>query len=807
MITLNELNSLGESVKYSLSDYINYLDFIDNKIFFENEACAVVLQLQSIYDEMLSDQELMELKEKLINFLNSLENDISIQFYFKKHKYFDDLKKSHLQLNESENELIKELFKKRIDKLEDDINNDLIFRYPLYLIIRKNYKYDISNVQSLVYSPKKLRDSAKKRFLNILHDLDEIQEKYIYYLNKAGFLVRKPEEQEVIDLVTSHINQTILKNIHFTHKDDLIISDLRKTYDYLYINGKYFRIITLKNEPEYVYPTLIKYLTRADLNFEYDIIVNLQILDKYKETLNLKRQKKVTRALKFDLIGDDVDEEKQAKEDNISSLLADMVSGKENLFKFELLILVKGNSLKELNQNCDDMLSSIRQLEGAQGFLESIANFKLFMSTMPGNFKFDNFRDFKFRTSYVVDLLPIYGPPVGIGEPLMLFRNKYNSITYLNPLSNKFINKNGIIIGSSGSGKSFLMNNISLSYLGFDPIILIVDKGGSYKKFIETLGGDYFEISPEYSINPFFVLSDNRSLFWKSIIEVMVREEDKAISNDEKIVIEEAVSLVENKGISKPTISDFVSAINSLSFNSEELRRIQDRLCRHLSRWTKGVYGQFLNNAESNLDVSNNILGFDLKGLENYPEILEVFMFYISSVSWYKAELDRKRRKLFIFDEVWHMFLTEQGGQLLMEMYRTLRKYGASIFSISQDVSDFADSKYSPAIMQNISFFYILKQSDGTNYEKLQKTLNLTDQDIVEIKDLTSSKGNYSEMFAKVPGLSFIARVVPSPFEYWISTTDSEDVSVYNDTLKEFNFDVLKTLLYLSEKHPNGVFN
>lgn len=89
MITLNELNSLGESVKYSLSDYINYLDFIDNKIFFENEACAVVLQLQSIYDEMLSDQELMELKEKLINFLNSLENDISIQFYFKKHKYFD----------------------------------------------------------------------------------------------------------------------------------------------------------------------------------------------------------------------------------------------------------------------------------------------------------------------------------------------------------------------------------------------------------------------------------------------------------------------------------------------------------------------------------------------------------------------------------------------------------------------------------------------------------------------------------------------------------------------------------------------
>lgn len=806
MITLNEINSLGESVKYSLSDYIPYLDFVENKIFFEDESVALVLELRCIYDEMLSDQELMELKEKLINFLNSLENDISIQFYFKKHKYFDDIINEHLLLNESKEKLIGKLFEKRVKKLNDDINNNMIFRYPLYLIISKKYNYNISNIKSLVYSPNKLQDNARKHFLKILHDLDELQQKYIYYLKKSGFAVRKPAEKEVIDLVASHINQTILKDVNFTSKDDLIFSDMRKTYNHLYINGKYVRLVSIKNEPEYVYPTLIKYLTRADLNFEYDIVVNLQILDKYNETLNLKREKKVTRALKFDLIGNDVDEEKQAKEDNISALLADMVSGKENLFKFELLIVVKGNSLSELNQNCDDMLSSIRQLEGAQGFLESIANFKLFLSTMPGNIKFDNFRDFKFRTSYAVDLLPIYGPPVGIFEPLMLFRNKYNSITYLNPLSSNFINKNGIIIGSSGSGKSFLMNNISLSYLGFDPIILIVDKGGSYKKFIETLGGDYFEISPDYSINPFDIKGEDKDLFWKSIIEVMVREEGNPISNDDKIVIEEAVSLVKSKGIFKPTISDFVFAIDSLKFNSDELRKIQDRLSRHLARWTKGIYGQFLNNDESNLDVSNDILGFDLKGLENYPELLEVFMFYISSVSWYKAELDRKRRKLFIFDEVWHMFLTEQGGQLLMEMYRTLRKYGASIFSISQDISDFADSKYAPSIMQNISFFYILKQSDGTNYEKLQKTLNLTDQDIIEIKNLTSSKGNYSEMFTKLPGLSFIARIVPSPFEYWISTTDSDDISLYNEKLKEFSGNILKTLNYLSEKYPNGSF-
>lgn len=800
------MKNLGESINYSLSDYLPYLDFVDNKMFFEDEAAAVVLELKPIYDEMLSDEKLVDLKKKMVNFLNALEPDLQIQFYFKKHRNFDDIKEAHFKLNETDKDLVKELFKKRISKLDEDVNQYKLFRYPIFLIIKKKYDFKVSNVKSLVYSPERLKRDARQHFMEILHDLDEVQEKYLYYLKKSGFMVKKPDEKRVIDLVSSHINQVILKNVDFVSKEDLVISDMRKTYDYLYINGKYVKMVSLKNEPEYVYPTLIKYLTRADLNFEYDIVVNLQILDKYTETNKLKRQKKITRALKFDLVGNDVDEEKQAKEENISALLTDMVSGKENLFKFELLILVKGNSLRELNQNCDDMMSSIRQLEGAQGFLESMANFKLFLSTLPGNIQFGNFRDYKFKTSYAVDLLPIYGPPIGLGEPLMLFRNKYNSITYLNPLSSKFINKNGIIMGTTGSGKSFLMNNISLSYLAYDPIILIVDKGGSYKKFIETLNGDYFKVSPEYSINPFDIKSDNKELFWKSIIEVMVREEGRVISNDDRIVIEEAIGVIEDKGIVKPTISDFVEAIGTLEFNSQELKKVKDKVYRHLKRWTRGVYGEFLNNRESNLDVSNDILGLDLKGLENYPELLEVFMFYISSISWYKAELDRKRKKLFIFDEVWHMFLSEQGGKLLMEMYRTLRKYGASIFSISQDVSDFADSRYAAAIMQNISFFYILRQSDGTDYKKLQDSLNLTDQDIFEIKNLSSSKGDYSEMFAKVPGLAFIARIVPGPFEYWVSTTDSDDISLYNDTLKDFEGDILKTLEYLAEKYPHGAF-
>jgi len=798
------LDKERESVKNSLSDYLPYLDFIDNIIFYEDESVGLVLEIKPVYDETLSDEELIDLKQKLIHFLNALEDNLALQFYFKKYKDFSDLKEGHLKQNQSDSKLVKELFKKRIDKLDQDIQRNRLFRYSLFLIIRKKYDFKVDKVKSLIYSPNRLNKEVKLHFKEIIQDLKEIQEKYRYYLQKADFEVIQPSEEEVIDFVASQINQEVLKNVKFETKHDLTHCCMKKAYNHLQIGDKYFKFITLKNEPEFVRPTLIKYLTNAELNFEYDVIVNLKILDKHNQTQKLKTQKRVTRALKFDLFGSDIDEEAEAKEADISELLTDMVSGKENLFKFELLILVKADSKRELNKNCDELLSSIRHLEGAQGFEESIANFQLFLSALPGNMKFNNFRDFKFKTSYVTDLLPIFGPPTGIGEPLMIFRNKYNSVTYLNPMSDEFINKNGLTIGASGSGKSFTMNYISLNYLAYEPIILIIDKGGSYKKFVETLGGDYFEVSTKYAINPFDIKTDNKELFWRAIIEVMIREENEPISNDMKIIINEAIAKVKEEEINKPIISDFVDAIDKLEFKDQEMKRKKRKAYRHLKRWTKGRYGSFLNNKESNLDVSSDILAMDLKGLESYPEILEVFMFYISSVSWYKAELDRDRKKLFIFDEVWQLFLTEQGGQLLEEMYRTLRKYGASIFSISQSISDFADNKHTPGIMENISFFYILRQSSGADYDKLKNTLNLSKQDITEIKNLNSVKGVYSDVFIRLPQLSFIGRVVPGAFEYWMATTNSNDISLFNQVLKAFDNDLIKALNFLASRCPYG---
>src|SRR5690606_9033707 len=188
--------------------------------------------------------------------------------------------------------------------------------------------------------------------------------------------------------------------------------------------------------------------------------------------------------------------------------------------------------------------SAMSQMEGAVGYAETHANFRLFYSSFPGCGRFNNYRNKKLYTSYISDLIPIYGPPESVSEPILLLRNEYNTFTYFNPLSSTFKNRNGIIFASSGAGKSFTLNYLLMNILSENPIVIIIDVGGSYKKQVENLGGKYFKISKEYNINPFQVDTRGTDItvaqYWENIIEVMIRDETKPIGNDERSIIEDA---------------------------------------------------------------------------------------------------------------------------------------------------------------------------------------------------------------------------------------------------------------------------
>jgi conjugal transfer ATP-binding protein TraC len=171
---------------------------------------------------------------------------------------------------------------------------------------------------------------------------------------------------------------------------------------------------------------------------------------------------------------------------------------------------------------------------------------------------------------------------------------------------------------------------------------------------------------------------------------------------------------------------------------------------------------------------------------------------------WHKAETNRDVLKVYVFDEAWSHLLSKQGALLLMGLFRTIRKYMGMVFAITQDITDLSESRYKAAIMANIGFFYVLEQSKASDLKTLQKTLNLSDHKMKMIAGIHSEKGYYSEAFIRTPEINFIGQIVPTGYEYWLATTDPDDLVIFNKTMNQNGQNLFTTLEQLADKYPHG---
>ena len=135
--------------------------------------------------------------------------------------------------------------------------------------------------------------------------------------------------------------------------------------------------------------------------------------------------------------------------------------------------------------------------------------------------------------------------------------------------------------------------------------------------------------------------------------------------------------------------------------------------------------------------------------------------------------------------------------------YRTARKMNAGVLSITQNPEDFLESRVASAIINNSPVKYILRLKKSR--ERLAQ-FGLNENEIRAAGELEVRPGFYSETFIKFDQQAAIAKLEPSPLEYWIATTDPIDVSE-EIKLREFlpGISDLELLEKLAEKFPNGV--
>ena len=406
-------------------------------------------------------------------------------------------------------------------------------------------------------------------------------------------------------------------------------------------------------------------------------------------------------------------------------------------------------------------------------------------------------------------------PWTGSKRPTLLLQNRYDSLTAIDPFDPANANWNAIVVGGSGSGKTFFTQTLLAELLREDADVMIVDRGYGYASLVELYGGTTIPIEPgTVSINPFQLAEgqaqpdEQKKAFLLAVLRAMLpTEKFSAQEALENALLTNALEQVYLQP--KPRLSDFVAKLSTMTevsgtaMGTEELA-LAKNLAIRLKTWCGDTpFGQLIDR-ETTVNVNSPIVYFESSGLDRYPALQGVAMLLMTDLIWRRVERDKQRKKIVVFDEAWAMLRIPEAAQFVVELYRRFRRYNAAVYSVTQSLEDFR-SEQAKGILQNTTYHYLLRLPGED--ESIQEILGLTPAAMTSFKDLTSVKGKYNEALAWIrredSTTGGIIKIEPTPFEYWAFTTNANDMAL-RDTYLEKHSSLLAAIKALAIDFPNG---
>src|SRR5581483_4192134 len=147
-----------------------------------------------------------------------------------------------------------------------------------------------------------------------------------------------------------------------------------------------------------------------------------------------------------------------------------------------------------------------------------------YLATLPGHSTF-NLRRLYITNANHADYSFLF--TLHTGEPINRhLQQEYLAVLETNHHTPYFLNlhhrdiAHTVILGRTGSGKSFLLNFLITNLQKYDPYTFIFDLGGSFSSLTRLFGGSYLRVgleSRDFRINPFSLQPTKRNLDFLSI--------------------------------------------------------------------------------------------------------------------------------------------------------------------------------------------------------------------------------------------------------------------------------------------------
>ena len=419
-------------------------------------------------------------------------------------------------------------------------------------------------------------------------------------------------------------------------------------------------------------------------------------------------------------------------------------------------------------------------------------------------------------------------------------------------------NSNFFCLGPSGSGKSFHINSVvrQLHEQGTD--VVMVDTGNSYEGLCEYLGGKYISYTEERPItmNPFRINREEYNIekidFLKNLILMIWKGADSQIPEIEFRIVEQIIidyydayfngftrytdeqrevllknlfAAASRKNPNKPPreVDEMVRKqievlearraalkVSELNFNSffdysfdrlEQICTENDITTISYSTYSTmlqpfykgGAYEKILNENVDSALFDETFIVFEVDAIKENKKLFPIVTLIIMDVFLQKMRI-KKTRKVLVIEEAWKAIASPLMAEYIKFMYKTARKFWASVGVVTQEIQDIIGSEIvKEAIINNSDVVMLLDQSKfKERFDEIRKILGLTEVDckkIFTINRLENKDGRsfFREVFIR-RGTTSGVYGVEEPHECYMTYTteraEKEALKLYKKELQ-----------------------
>lgn len=339
---------------------------------------------------------------------------------------------------------------------------------------------------------------------------------------------------------------------------------------------------------------------------------------------------------------------------------------------------------------------------------------------------------------------------------VMLGENKSNHYPFIFNIwkrGNLYQNSNGMIIGKSGSGKSFFLKSLILNEWANSTRVVVLDPEAEYLALTRNLYGNIIDVgnAKEGRINPFHiykiltedgtpadsVVTFNTHLkmlesFFKIVLvgasqDVIELINNLAVETYERKGINEHTDCTKLRADEFPLFSDLLDTLKSKDKTDMDSLTLRDMRTAelYLQKFVTGRYSDIWNGF-STLETNANLIDFNFQSLfankNNVvanAQMLLVFRFIEQEVI-NARESNRNGKNLhtmIIADEA-HLFIDAKfpiALDFFFSMSKRIRKYGGSFIPATQNIADWNANEElrgkTTAIIKNSQYTFIFKLS------------------------------------------------------------------------------------------------